>query len=147
VWSTTLQWQDGMAFRVALDGYSFTIDAAPEHGGTRRGPRPKGLVLSALAGCAAMDVISILTKMHQVPRTFAVHCEADGVTEEHPKVFTAPLRVVLELEGDLDPNKVWRAVALSRDKYCGTAAMLRKHAPIEYAVRINGELVPEPAPT
>jgi putative redox protein len=140
---STLRWKQGMAFDAELDGHRFTVDAAPEHGGQDLGPRPKGLVLTALAGCAAMDVISILTKMRQPVTSFTVRTSAEQ-TEDHPKVFVAPLQVVLELEGDLDPVKVWRAVGLSRDKYCGVAAMLRKHATIAYEVRINGVAVAEP---
>ncbi|MEQ1571921.1 MAG: OsmC family protein [Myxococcota bacterium] len=141
---STLRYTNGMAFEVSLDGHTFTIDAAPEHGGADQGPRPKGLLLSALAGCAGMDVISILTKMRQVPTSFSIRAGAE-LTEDHPKVFTDPIHLVVELAGELDPAKVWRAVALSRDRYCGVNAMLRKHAPIAVEVWINGARVDEPA--
>lgn len=42
------------------------------------------------------------------------------------------------------PERLWRAVGLSRDKYCGVAAMLRGHGAIVYRVTLNGEELPAP---
>ena len=52
--------------------------------------------------------------------------------------------VTVAITGDVDPKKAWRSVALSRDRYCGVAAMLRSHAPVHHRVVLNGEDVPEP---
>ena len=58
-----VRWEQEMAFDVELQGHRFKIDAASEFGGEDRGPRPKALLLAALAGCTGMDVVSILRKM------------------------------------------------------------------------------------
>ncbi|MCP4218055.1 MAG: hypothetical protein GY765_25655, partial [bacterium] len=80
-------WQEGMAFDAQLDGFNFTIDAHPKVGGKDKGPKPKGLTMISLAGCTAMDVISILTKMRVKVESFEV--ATDGtLTEDHPKKFT-----------------------------------------------------------
>jgi putative redox protein len=134
---------EGMAFDVEIAGHRFAIDATSEHGGVGAGPIPKALILSSLAGCGAMDVISLLRKMRQPPTSFVVESEADVVGEGHPKTF-GPMGVVFRVEGDVSPKKLWKAVSLSRDRYCGVAAMLRAHAPITYRVVLNGEDVPEP---
>lgn len=141
---STLEWTGGMAFDVELDGHTFAIDADPQFGGVNKGPKPKGLMLSSLAGCTAMDVASILHKMRVDPKRMTVSAEAD-LTDTHPKVFSAPISVVFTVEGDVPPEKLWRAVRLSRDQYCGVSAMLRKHAPITFKVILNGAEVPEPA--
>ncbi len=138
---STVTLTQGMAFDVAIDGHTLTIDAESQFGGADAGPRPKTLVLSALAGCAAMDVISILRKMRQEPTHLDVKAEAD-LTGDHPKVYRG-LQVTVTVNGDVDPRKLWRAVSLSRDTYCGVAAMLRAHEPIGYRVFLNGEEVPE----
>lgn len=143
--SSTVTATSGMAFDAAIDGHTFPIDAAAEHGGADGGPRPKGLVLTALAGCAAMDVISILRKMRQPFTHLAVRADAD-LTDTHPKVFR-DIVVTVEVDGEVDAAKLWRAVALSRDQYCGVAAMLKAHAPIAYRVRLGGREIPEPAPS
>ena len=80
-------WQDGMAFEAHLDGFNFTIDAAAKVGGQDKGPKPKGLTLVSLAGCTAMDVISILKKMRVEPDHFEVGTDGK-LTGEHPKKFT-----------------------------------------------------------
>lgn len=141
---STVTLRDGMAFAVDLDGHQFTIDADAQFGGRDLGPRPKGLMLSSLAGCAAMDVVSILRKMRQPFESVAIKAEAD-LTDTHPKVFTAPITVTVTVTGAVAPDKLWRAVALSRDQYCGVAAMLRSHAPLRYVVVLDGAEVPEPA--
>lgn len=133
---------DEMAFEVDLDGHRFPIDARPEHGGEGRGPSPKSLLLAALGGCTAMDVRAILRKMRQPVRSLRVRLEAD-LTEEHPKMLR-DIQVHFEVAGEVDPKRLWRAVALSRDRYCGVQAMLARSAEITVRVELNGEVLPEP---
>ena len=132
-------WQDGMAFAAELDGHHFTIDAAAEHGGRDLGPRPKGLVVSALIGCTAMDVISILRKMRQDVTTFAVTGQAE-LTEDHPKQFST-IRVVYRAEGTIDRERFLRAVELSEDRYCGVSATLRPSVTLTSEVWLNEEKI------
>lgn len=139
---STVTLTEGMAFEAQVDGHTVVIDAKAEHGGRDAGPAPKTLVLTGLAGCAAMDIISILRKMRAAPDTLSVTAESE-LTDEHPKVFAEPV-VTVRATGDVPTKKLWRAVALSRDRYCGVAAMLRAHAPIRYVVELNGEAIPEP---
>ena len=81
-----LAWKENMAFETEQDGHKLIIDAGTESGGNDLGPRPKKLMLTALAGCTGIDVISILKKMKVVPDAFRVVVEGD-VTEEHPKKY------------------------------------------------------------
>ncbi len=136
--SVTLR--EGMAFDVAVDGHSFTVDADPAFGGAELGPRPKNLVLAALCGCTAMDVISILRKMRAEPTAFSVHATAESATE-HPKVFTR-IALTYRFEGeDLPASKLRRAVALSEERYCPVNAMLRPTVDITSRIEVNGELL------
>ena len=59
----TLNWTKDSTFETLLDGHKVTIDTTAENGGNNEGPRPKALMLVALAGCSAMDVISLFLKM------------------------------------------------------------------------------------
>jgi putative redox protein len=79
-------WMGNMKFNSLVGGHQIVIDALPEMGGEDSGPRPKQLMLTALAGCTAMDVISILRKMKITPDSFVVKIEAN-LTEEHPKHY------------------------------------------------------------
>lgn len=126
---TTVAWQAGMAFTVELDDHTFTVDAKPEAGGAGLGPRPKGLLLSALGGCTGMDVVSILAKMRVPLEGFRVEVEAP-LTEDHPRVYSS-IHIRYVFKGrDLPMDKLERAVQLSQERYCGVSAMLAKAAPV-----------------
>jgi putative redox protein len=128
--------QDGMAFNGELEGYTIPIDADKAVGGQDKGPKPKGLSLTALAGCTAMDVISILRKMQAEPEEFWVEAESD-LTEDHPKVFTRITITYYFKGGEVTQEKAEKAVNLSQERYCGVSAMLSKAAPIETKIVIE----------
>lgn len=140
---SSLSWRDGMAFDATVDGHTLTLDASAEHGGADAGPRPKPLLLVALGGCAAMDIVAILRKMRQPLATLDIDVDGDLDAAQHPHTIK-DLRVCVRATGPVDPARLWRAVALSRDQYCGVAAMLRAHTSIDYRVWLNGEELPEP---
>ena len=130
--------QEGMAFDAELDGFNFTLDAAESVGGQNKGPKPKGLTLTSLAGCTAMDVISILRKMRAEPDEFYVETEAE-VSEEHPMVFTS-IKITYYFRGEnVTREKAEKAVSLSEERYCGVSAMLRQAAPITTEIIIDND--------
>lgn len=134
---TTATWTEAMAFEVELDGHRFTVDAKPEVGGTDAGPRPKGLLLSALAGCTGMDVVSILAKMRVPLAGFRLEVEAP-LTDEHPRVYQhIHIRYVFRGQ-NLPQDKLERAVQLSQERYCGVSAMLAKALPISHEIVREG---------
>lgn len=86
------------------------------------GPRPTELVLVAIAGCTAMDVVEILAKKRQVVTSYTT--EVSGVQREKaPNVFTS-ITVVHVVEGDVETEAVRRAIELSATKYCTVSAQL-----------------------
>ena len=52
-----INWLENMAFEADVNGHKITLDASETVGGENRGPRPKPLMLTALAGCTGMDVV------------------------------------------------------------------------------------------
>ncbi len=137
---TTAKWLDKMAFDVELNGHHFLIDANEKVGGKNRGPRPKGLLLSGLAGCTGMDVVSILKKMKVENYKFEINVAAE-LTDEHPKIYDKIELEYLFSGEDLPVSKVKRAVELSETRYCGVSEMLRKAAEIKTKILLNGEEV------
>ncbi len=129
-------WKEAMSFETTLNGHKIILDADEAVGGKDKGPRPKALLLVSLAGCTAMDVISILGKMRVQPEAFRV--EADGeLTEEHPKYYhKLHLRYVFKGK-DLPVDKLEKAVSLSQDRYCGVSAMLSKAAVLTHEIVIE----------
>jgi putative redox protein len=130
-----LRWTGEMAFETEIDGHKLTLDAAEEAGGHNLGMRPKKLMLTALAGCTGMDVISILKKMKIVPDEFNVRVDGN-VTEEHPKQYDS-MHIIYEFKGNnLPEDKLIKAIELSQEKYCGVSALYKKAIKVTYEIRI-----------
>jgi putative redox protein len=130
-----MAWTDKVAFETDMDGHKVVIDATKESGGSDLGPRPKKLMLTALAGCTGVDVIMILRKMKVEPDAFNVIVEAD-VTDEHPKHYNK-MKVVYQFKGkDLPKDKLEKAVKFSEEKYCGVTAVYKKAMKMESEIRI-----------
>lgn len=124
-------WKENLVF----EGFN---DKNSEHNIIKiEGPTPKHLFLQSIAGCTAIDVIGILEKMHsETPSSFTVSVEGD-LTEEHPKIFKNFL-MIYNVEGNVDPAKLKRAVKLSQESYCGISAMAKKVAPFDTKIVLNG---------
>jgi putative redox protein len=127
---------EGMRFMAESgSGHIVNMDASVEHGGADLGFRPMELLLVGLAGCTAMDVISILRKKRQKVRGYTV--AVSGVrAETDPMVFTE-ITVEHRVFGhEVDPAAVRRAIELSETRYCGAGAMLGKTARLTHTFRI-----------
>jgi putative redox protein len=133
---TNVKWTGGMSFDAILDGHKITIDADEKVGGENRGPKPKPLILVALAGCTGMDVISILNKMRVELDGFDVDVEA-SMTDEHPKYYNS-FTIVYKFKGkDLPLSKLEKAVDLSQERYCGVSEMLKKSSKIDHKIIVE----------
>jgi putative redox protein len=118
-------------------GHLVDIDNKAEFGGHDLGASPMELVLMGVAGCSAIDVISILKKQRQEITSFKAEVEGvrEPVGEAKPfKVIT----VVFILEGKIDKVKAIRAAQLSFEKYCSVSKTLEPTATIKYKVILNG---------
>lgn len=129
------RWISGMAFEAKVNGHKIIIDADENVGGKDLGPRPKPLVQVALAGCTAMDVISILNKMKVEIEYFNV--EVDGeLNDQHPMYYKS-LNIIYEFKGkNLDIEKIKKAISLSQERYCGVTATLSKSVSIKHEIKI-----------
>jgi putative redox protein len=120
------------------------MDGPQEFGGSNAGTRPKELLLLALGGCTASDVISILHKKRVELDGFEIHITAEQ-RDEHPQVFTK-IHLEYVIRGDdIRPQDVVRAIELSETKYCAMSAMLRPTVPITWSYRIEPGRVARPA--
>ncbi|MBI5934894.1 MAG: OsmC family protein [Chloroflexi bacterium] len=135
-------WKGKNAFEGTADsGKVVIMDSDSKEKGIA--PGPMELVAISLAGCTAMDVISILEKKQQKVTSFEVKANADR-SEDYPKIYTRA-ELVYEVTGEsLDEAAVVRAIDLSMQKYCPVHAMLEKAFPISeryeiYEDKGNGE--------
>ena len=133
---STVSWKGKMAFEAEIEGKKFTIDAGEKVGGENQGPTPKPLMLTSLAGCTGMDVISILKKMRVDLDDFKVSVEGE-LTDEHPKHFIK-MMVTYEFWGkELPLDKIKKAVDLSEERYCGVSVVYKKVMPIESEIILH----------
>ncbi|MDD2447860.1 MAG: OsmC family protein [Tissierellia bacterium] len=125
-----------MAFEMDNAGHKVITDVSEDVGGQDLGPRPKALLLSALVGCSGIDIMTILKKMKEDVVEVNVDIEVDQ-TEEDPKVYKY-IKLLYRFKGNnLKLSNLEKAVKLSKDKYCGVAAMLEKAVPISYEIIIE----------
>lgn len=124
-----LSWKGQMLFESEAPEGSVMIDAAEEVGGQGKGLRPKALMLTSLAGCSAMDVVSLLKKMRAEVDDFKIEVVAN-LTDEHPKYYDK-VHVIYRFYGsDFKKDKIEKSVNLSVDRYCGVMEMFRKFAEV-----------------
>jgi putative redox protein len=134
-----LNWKGGMSFEGAGDsGFVQKLDAEEAVGGGNSAARPMEFIALGLAGCTAMDVISILRKKKQPVTDFKIMLHVDRA-EEHPKVFSRAVIEYLVTGGNVDEAALLRAIELSAEKYCPAQAMLSKAFPMKLIYKILGE--------
>jgi len=111
--------EGGLRFVAATgSGHEIVLDNAT--GDT--GARPTELILAAIAGCTAMDVVEILAKKRQV--VTAYRTEVSGQQREvSPNVYLE-IDVLHVVEGDVDTEAVRRSIELSATKYCTVSAQV-----------------------
>lgn len=127
----TTHWKGNMQFESDNpSGHKVMIDTSPENGGNNDGLGPKAMMLSSLAGCSGLDVVSIMNKMKVTVDDFKM--EASGeLTDEHPKYYHTVTLDYHFYGKDLKEDKIQRAVDLSVEKYCGVMEMFRRFAEVK----------------
>jgi putative redox protein len=129
--SVEVQWQGRLSFTGTADsGYEVPLGTYPEVGGDDDGFRPMELMALSLAGCTAMDVISILRKKRQKITDFKVLVKT-ARADEHPKVFTTATIEYHAAGQGISETAIKRAIELSADSYCPAQAMLGQIIPLE----------------
>jgi putative redox protein len=127
----TAKWTGQMQFQgLGNSGHSVTMD-----GDAKIGNSPMELVLLALCGCTAYDIVSILQKKREPLTSLEVSAHAEKASEP-PRVYT-DIKLVYRISGDVNKKSAEDAVRLSEEKYCSVAAMLNKTARITYEIQLE----------
>lgn len=127
----TTQWKGNLLFESDNpSGHKVSMDTSEENGGTNKGLGPKAMMLSALAGCSGLDVISILEKMKVEIEDFKMDVEG-LLTTQHPKYYHTVIVDYHFYGTQLEEKKIEKAVSLSIEKYCGVMEMFRKFAEVK----------------
>ena len=125
-------WREGTAFEIRSgSGHTALTD-----GDSKLGMSPMEMLLGALVGCSAADVISILQKKRQAVTSLEAQVHGQRC-DEHPRVYT-DITVKFVVTGhQVDPAAVRRAIELTETKYCSASAMLAERARLNYAFEIR----------
>src|SRR5256886_9891911 len=120
---------DGLPFAGDIGGVRIDLDAEEHVGGVGAGPQPHRLLLLAMAGCTAMDVLSILRKKRQQVDGLSVEVQGSRA-DQHPRFYTR-FDVLYRVRGiHIDPQAVERAIELSTTRYCPVIGLLGKVAEV-----------------
>ena len=137
-------WHQGLSLTGTADsGFEVPLGTDPAVGGANDGFRPLELMAISLAGCTAMDVISILQKKRQQISAFEVNVASERA-DGHPKVITAAT-IEYHITGtEVSEAAVLRSIELSATRYCPAQAMLGQVFPMQlvyYIYAQDGSLV------
>ena len=117
-------------------GHHLTMFDKSQDNGDVVGFAPKALMLSSLAGCSGLDVVSLLEKMRAEVAQFHIEVTAE-LTDEHPKFYNKVKVDYHFTDAELQPDKIQKAVNLSVTKYCGVMEMFRKFADVETEIHLH----------
>ncbi len=129
---TRLDWQAGQAFEASTAHGRHTLESGDE----RHALTPMEAMLSAVAGCMAIDVVDILAKMRKTVTGYSIDCEG-WRRDERPRRFTR-IRLTHRVTGpDVDEAGVRRAVDLSHERYCSAMASLHPEIEVEHRIELT----------
>ena len=125
----SVNWTDkGRFVGSASSRHSIVMDTGAE----KTANSPMELVLLALCGCTASDVVGILGKKREPFTGLEVRAEAERA-DGYPAVYTS-IHLTYLVRGQVSQKAVADAVRLSKEKYCSVSAMLEKTAKITYTI-------------
>jgi putative redox protein len=125
-----VKWLEGGTF-IGTDSTNHSVVLSKHDEGNGVGMKPSELLLVALASCAAVDVVNILTKKRLKLDELEIRVEGEQATD--PPWTYQKIKLTYRLRGDgLSEAACARAIDLSDEKYCSVAASLRAEVPIEH---------------
>jgi len=134
-----MTWKSGLAFEgMGNSGYLVQLDSDKSVGGNDSAARPMELIALGLAGCMAMDIISIMKKKQQQVTEFNIKAHLDR-SADHPKVFTNAVIEFILYGRDIVQQELVRSIELSATKYCPAHSMLSKVFPIQLRYSVFDE--------
>jgi putative redox protein len=126
-----LEWEGDNRLRARTAGVEIVMDSPPT-----AGPNPVQALAGALAACMAMDVLLVIQRGRFTLRALSARLVAERAPSDPRRILKVDLRFVLE--GDIPPDRIERAIQLSRDKYCSVWHSMRE----DIALTTSFELQP-----
>jgi len=126
-----VRWSADDRFVGESGGHEIPLDAGSE----KSAQTPMELVLVALCGCTASDVVNILRKKREPFTRLEVRATGER-SETVPRVYTR-IRLTYRVGGNVSRKAMEDAVRLSKEKYCSVSKMLEKTAQIDFVIEYS----------
>ena len=124
-----LNWTDNERYIGSANSrHAIVLDTAHE----KTANTPMELLLIALCGCTASDVVGILRKKREPFTGLEVNAKGERA-DGYPAVYTS-IHLTYRVHGQVSQKAMEDAVRLSKDKYCSVSAMIEKTARITYTI-------------
>jgi putative redox protein len=134
----TLRWvEDHLMLASDSNGHSIVIGRSPDEQFVWAGVKPSDLLLMSVAACSTYDVVEILTKQREPIKDLKVFCTGEQQSDP-PYTFTS-IHIQYKVYGDVNSDKLERAIKLSEDKYCSVISTLRPGVPVTSDFEIISE--------
>ncbi len=117
---------------ISPSGHAQVMDSK---GDRHAAPTPMEMLLVSVAGCTAIDVMSILQKKRQDVTAYDVEITGDR-KEDHPRAFIKFHIHHIVRGRNVSEKAVADAIELSDTKYCSVAATVRPTAEITTSFEI-----------
>jgi putative redox protein len=129
-------WEGDLRFEGRCGDQNLVLDAAE-----KAGPTPVQAFAFGLLGCMAIDVANILARGRQP--LVGLRARFEGARSAvSPKRFTQ-IALHFVVEGEVSPDRVERALQLSRDTYCSVWHSMRQDIELNTSFEV---VPPGPAP-
>jgi putative redox protein len=131
---TTLRYTADNEFEAEnLSGNILKMDMHPRE--KKQHQSPMEMLLSAVAGCSAVDVVEILKKKRKSIKAFSV--ETEGIRrDEIPRKFTHITMTFILDSPDTNVEELDKVVKLSVEKYCSVASSLSSEIKLIYQSKV-----------
>jgi putative redox protein len=113
-----LSWDGDLRFKGKAGAAAVVLDST-----SQEGPTPVQALAASLAGCMAMDVADILRKGRFDVQGIDLRLVAERPPDPPRYLKTVDLHLVVT--GEVPQDRVERAIALSRERYCSVWHSLR----------------------
>jgi putative redox protein len=124
-----VEWKGDLSFNVGVDEHLIVLDGVDEN----KGLCPKPLMLASLAGCTAMDVVTILKESRTKFKQLNIKVTGE-LSKEKPQTYIKVHIKYIFSGADLDKASIQKAVNLSVNEQCGVLIMFRKFAEVSHEI-------------
>lgn len=125
-------------------GHGIVMDGLASGAGEGTGIRPIELVLYGLAGCTAMDVVSVLEKKRLDVRGVEITVNGEQFVDDYPHYYNEIALEYVVTGVDIPDAAVARAIELSETKYCSVKGTLGPQVRITTSFRVVAPAEPGP---